>query len=118
MRLNGNPIKTIQTSLLTDTAALKVVLKKRGPDPPGPGYLAGPDQAARAGDVASTQTRNIVSSALVGTYMLNLSGKQFDALPAEIRNDVISSLANGDGGTVGGRIKKLAVPKTFAQESR
>ena len=80
--------------------------------------MAGPDQAARGGNVASTQTRNPVSLALVGTYALDLSGKRPDALPAEIRNELISSSTNGDGGTVGGRIKKLAIPKEIAQESR
>eukprot|EP00584_Thalassiosira_punctigera_P001581 CAMPEP_0172535752 /NCGR_PEP_ID=MMETSP1067-20121228/7612_1 /TAXON_ID=265564 ORGANISM="Thalassiosira punctigera, Strain Tpunct2005C2" /NCGR_SAMPLE_ID=MMETSP1067 /ASSEMBLY_ACC=CAM_ASM_000444 /LENGTH=813 /DNA_ID=CAMNT_0013320697 /DNA_START=16 /DNA_END=2457 /DNA_ORIENTATION=+ len=117
--LDGNPIRAIRTPLLTDTAALKVFLRKRGPAPPGPGYLAGPDLAAGGGDAGraplptSGRAKSVVGLALVGTFTLDLAGKRLDALPAEIGNELASILTNGDGGTVGGRIKNLNVSKNL-----
>ncbi|KAL7538177.1 hypothetical protein ACHAXR_008833 [Thalassiosira sp. AJA248-18] len=128
--LDGNPIRVIRTPLLTDTRALKVFLRKRGPAPRGPGYMdEEPDRHSASSEgnrVTSSSTalptnnhaKSLVRSALTGAFTLDVSGKRLDALPVEIGKELLLSndatAINRDGddvSNVGGRIKKLNVSK-------
>ena len=117
--LDGNALRVIRAPLASNTAALKEFLRKRGPPPAGPGYIAaGSDPAANGFDDDSTplptsnEARSIVNSALVGTFTLDLSGTKLDSLPDELKNELVSKSSSvPSGGTVGGQIKKLNVSK-------
>jgi len=120
--LEGNALRVIRSPLATNIAALKDFLRKRGPPPPGPGYLEGADPASSGGDAngstapppSSAETRNIVQSALVGTHTLDVSGKRMQALPDELEMELMSrstSATAAPGATTGSNIKKLNCSK-------
>ena len=120
--LEGNALRVIRSPLATNIAALKDFLRKRGPPPPGPGYLEGADPASSGGDVngstapppSSAETRNIVQSALVGTHTLDVSGKGMQALPDELEMELMSrstSATAAPGASTGSNIKKLNCSK-------
>ena len=99
-------------------------LRKRGPPPEGDGYLDS-EFAEDVVDYANTtplstnnQAKNIVNSALIGTFTLTLSDKRLEALPIDVGNELLSSSSSfgpeDDGsGFIGERIQKLNVSKNF-----
>ena len=122
--LEGNALRVIRSPLATNIAALKDFLRKRGPPPPEPGgYLEGTDPVFTSGGDAngstaplpsSAETRNIVQSALVGTHVLNVSGKSMQALPDELERELMSrstSATAAPGTATGSNIKKLNCSK-------
>ena len=122
--LEGNALRVIRSPLATNIAALKDFLRKRGPPPPGPGYLEGADPASTGSDAngstapppSSAETRNLVQSALVGTHTLDVSGKRMQALPDELEMELMSrstSATAAPGATTGSNIKKLNCSKNY-----
>ncbi|EJK66935.1 hypothetical protein THAOC_12089, partial [Thalassiosira oceanica] len=110
MPLEGNAIRSIRASLLTNTPALMKFLRGRDSAPPGDDYLAGPDPAGSAGgaltkvEVEVGQAKSLVNSALAGTFTLDLSGKELSNMPGALMAELTADCANG-GGTVGGRVR-------------
>ena len=105
LALEGNALRAVRTSLLSDTAALREFLRKRGPPPPGGGYSAAAPQPSSGGSVGGLPSddfaRGLVRDALgEGNGTLDVAGRGLKSMPENLR----SELAN-----VGGRIRKLVV---------
>ena len=120
--LDGNALRVIRSPLASNIAALKDFLRKRGPPPPGPGYLEGPDPASSGVDAdgstsplsSNAETKKIVQSALVGTHTLDVSGKNLQRLPNDLNMELMgrsTSATAAPGATTGGNIKKLNCSK-------
>ena len=119
MPLEGNAIRSIRASLLTNTTALKKFLRGRDSAPPGDDYLAGPDPAGCAGGalskVETSQAKSLVNSALTGTFTLDLGGKQLSNMPGELMAELNANYANGDG-TAGGRVRRLVLARNSVEK--
>lgn len=122
--LEGNALRVIRRPLASNIAALKDFLRKRGPPPPGPGYLEGPDPASSGVDAdgstpplpSNAETKSIVQSALVGTRALDVSGKNLQRLPSDLNMELMSrstSATAAPAATTGGNIKKLNCSKNI-----
>ena len=122
--LEGNALRVIRSPLASNIAALKDFLRKRGPPPPGPGYLEGPDPASSGVDAdgstpplpSNAETKSIVQSALVGTRTLDVSGKNLQRLPSDLNMELMSrstSATAAPAATTGGNIKKLNCSKNI-----
>jgi len=89
--IDGNRLRTLGSVDRGDPKAIQALLRKRGPAPPGNGYL--PQETDSSFAKSTTQqsaspSRNtaaanvdILSSALVGTKILNLEGRQLTMIP-------------------------------------
>jgi len=120
--LEGNALRVIRSPLASNIAALKDFLRKRGPPPPGPGYLEGRDPPSPGGDAdgsasapsSSAEMRSIVQSALVGTHTLDVCGNKWAKLPNDLEMELMSrstSSTAAPGATTGGNVKKLNCSK-------
>lgn len=91
--LDGNPTQVLRTPLLTNTSALKAFLRKRGPPPQGDGYLGeernGDGAAIASASLCNNAAKSIVNQALVGPFILDLSGKGLNTLPRDIGNELL-----------------------------
>lgn len=95
MILHGNPLRTMTSVNLGDARAVQALLRKRGPRPPGNGFLpqetddtfvsanaqAPPMSTSSRIITPSSDGANMLSSALVGTKILNLEGRDLKAIP-------------------------------------
>ena len=111
--VDRNPLRAIRLSLAEDTDALKRSLRKRGAPPSGPGYLGGDD--GRTGDrnqqeaMAKAEAKGAVNESMVGTHTLDLSNREYSALPDTIIAELRAKIASvrDEETTIGSSVKTL-----------
>uniref|UniRef100_A0A7S4IZQ0 Uncharacterized protein n=1 Tax=Odontella aurita TaxID=265563 RepID=A0A7S4IZQ0_9STRA len=113
--LDRNPLKRIRLSVAEDTEALKKLLRKRGPPPPGPGYAQAEggqgDDSGSVSEVNRTEAKSVVNNSMTGSHTLDLSNKELSGISAPIITELLSSAAGASSeespSTVGGHVRSL-----------